>query len=123
MTKIKMYCIFAQESLDKIKGVRGKMASMAGHGYLHAFWDAEKRYPRLAKAYFETDHAYKITLVVPTVADLEELHEKYRNICGVSLVEDAGFTVFKEPTVTCLGLGPISEDLIGDDLRAIKTLT
>lgn len=118
-----MYCIFAQESLDKIKGVRGKMASMAGHGYLHAFWDAEKRYPRLAKAYFETDHAYKITLVVPTVADLEELHEKYRNICGVSLVEDAGFTVFKEPTVTCLGLGPISEDLIGDDLRAIKTLT
>ena len=58
MTKIKMYCIFAQESLDKIKGVRGKMASMAGHGYLHAFWDAEKRYPRLAKAYFETDHAW-----------------------------------------------------------------
>ena len=62
--KIKMYCIFAKESLDKMKGIRGKMMSQAGHGYLHAFWDAEKRYPRLAKAYFETDHAYKITLVV-----------------------------------------------------------
>lgn len=108
--------------MDKINGVRGKMLTQAGHAYLHAAWDAQDRFPDMLKAYRDSGHAYKITLVVPTVADLEELHEAYRDRCGVSLVKDAGFTVFKDadgnplPTVTCLGIGPIPEDQIGDDL-------
>lgn len=124
-----MYCIFAKESLDKMKGIRGKMITQGGHGYLHAYWDAVDRFPHHAQAYRDTSHAYKITLVVPVVADLEVLLESYQTVCGVSLVRDAGFTVFKNedgspcPTVTCLGIGPIPEGLIGDDLKALKTLT
>ena len=38
--KHKMYCIFAKESIAKMNGIRGKMATQAGHAYLHAFWDA-----------------------------------------------------------------------------------
>ena len=38
---IKMYCIFSRESLEAMKGVRGKMAAQAGHAYLHAFWNAD----------------------------------------------------------------------------------
>ncbi len=121
--KVKMYCVYAKESIDKMKGVRGKLASMAGHGYLHAYWDAEARHRALAEAYRNGDHAYKITLVVDTVAELEVLRDAYQDVCGVSLVKDKGFTVFTEPTVCCLGIGPISEDLIGDDLKSIKTLT
>ena len=121
--KVKMYCIFAKESLDKMKGIRGKMITQGGHGYLHAFWDAERRFPEDAQAYRDTSHAYKITLVVPTVEDLRVFEEKYRSVCGLSLVQDAGYTVFDEPTVTCLGLGPIRESLIGDDIKALKTLT
>ena len=127
--KIKMYCIFAKESLDKMGGVRGKMATQAGHGYLHSYWDAEKRFPDAAQAYKNTSHAYKITLVVPTVDELKSLEKSYREVCGVSLVTDAGFTVFKNddgtprPTTTCLGIGPIFENDIGDDLKALKTLT
>lgn len=136
--KIKMYCIFARESLDKINGVRGKMATQAGHAYLHAFWDAMKVHwdeeagcfvysnnPAMEQAsdYQNSSHAYKITLVVDTVEELKELQEKYKDICGTSLVTDAGFTVFKEPTTTCLGLGPISEDNIGEDIKSLKTLT
>ncbi len=121
--KVKMYCVFAKESLDKMKGIRGKMMTQAGHGYLHAYWDAEARHRALAEAYRTTDHAYKITLVVDTVEELEVLQARYHDVCGVSLVKDAGFTVFTEPTVTCLGIGPISEDLIGDDLKSLKTLT
>lgn len=123
MEKIKLYCVYAQESIDKMKGVRGKFASMAGHGYLHAFWDSQDRFPALAKAYRDTTHAYKITLVVPTVAELLTLEAAYRDKCGVSLVTDAGFTVFEGPTTTCLGIGPLPESLIGDDLKALKTLT
>jgi peptidyl-tRNA hydrolase len=123
--KLKMYCIFAKESVDKMKGNRGKLASMAGHAYLHAYWNAvslevSSDWNLQAIQYKNSDHAYKITLIVDTVAELEVIQEAYKNVCGVSLVKDAGFTVFNEPTVTCLGLGPIREDLIGEDLKALK---
>lgn len=141
--KTKMYCIFANESVKKMNGVRGKLASMSGHAYLHAFWDANyapnvepftteevliaKRKVDQAQAYYNSERAYKITLRVDTVEELKALQEKYKDICGTSLVTDAGFTVFKDengnpqPTVTCLGIGPISEDNIGDDLKSLKT--
>ena len=122
--KHKMYCIFAKESVDKIGGVRGKMCTQAGHAYLHAYWDSlnpEKCFIDQVRAYMTSDRAYKITLIVDTVDELTAIQEKYKNICGTHLVTDAGFTVFTEPTTTCLGLGPISEDMIGDDLKAIKT--
>lgn len=130
--KYKMYCIFANESVKKMNGVRGKLASMSGHAYLHAFWDAipgpDKPYTieekfRQAIEYQSSNHAYKITLIVDTVDELNALQKKYKDICGTSLVTDAGYTVFDGPTTTCLGLGPISEDNIGDDLRALKIFT
>ncbi len=136
--KHKMYCVFAKESIDKMKGNRGKLAAQAGHAYLHAFWDANyahnvepfnmeevliaKRKVDQAHAYYDSERAYKICLVVDTVAELETLHNAYKDVCGVSLVKDAGFTVFDEPTVTCLGIGPISEENIGDDIKALKVL-
>jgi len=134
-----MYCIFALESVKKMNGIRGKMCTQAGHAYLHAFWDANyaanvepftteevliaKRKVDQAQAYYNSDRAYKITLIVDTVDELKTLQEKYKNICGTSLVTDAGFTVFDEPTTTCLGLGPIAEDKVGPDLRSLKTFT
>lgn len=130
--KYKMYCIFAMESVQKMNGVRGKLATQAGHAYLHAFWDAmndedyykKKKIQAIAYETGEGDgRAYKITLVVDTVEELRTLQDKYKDICGTSLVTDAGFTVFNEPTTTCLGIGPISEDNIGDDLKSLKTFT
>jgi peptidyl-tRNA hydrolase len=129
MGKIKLYCVMAKESIDKMKGIRGKMITQGGHAYLHTVWDAQKRFPEMVEAYRDSGHAFKITLVVPTVADLETLYEAYRDKCGVSLVKDAGFTVFKDedgnpqPTITCLGIGPIREDDVGEDLSSIKTFT
>lgn len=129
--KVKMYCIFARESLDKINGIRGKLATQAGHAYLHAYWDAcsdmaaDGNRPKFTQAltYQGSERAYKITLVVDTVDELKALQEAYKDVCGTSLVTDAGFTVFKEPTTTCLGIGPIFETNIGEDLKALKTLT
>lgn len=131
--KYKMYAIFAKESVQKMNGIRGKMCTQAGHAYLHAYWDAVKptfnlfkmaRKLKQAIAYkyrFGAAHAYKITLVVDTVEELKALQEKYKDVCGTSLVTDAGFTVFTEPTTTCLGIGPIGENNIGDDIKALKT--
>jgi peptidyl-tRNA hydrolase len=121
--KVKMYCIFAMESVKKMGGIRGKLGTQAGHAYLHAFWNAMDNHPEFAKAYRDTSHAYKITLVVDTVEELLKLRDAYKDKTGVSLVKDAGFTVFNEPTVTCLGIGPLPDTLKGEDLAAIKTLT
>lgn len=117
-----------------MNGIRGKMCTQAGHAYLHAFWDAERRfrsyYGGIGGDYIsDVDHyknsarAYKITLIVDTVDELKDLQEKYKDVCGTSLVTDAAFTVFTEPTTTCLGLGPIAEENIGDDIKSLKTFT
>lgn len=116
----KMYTIMCKTAVTKMNGIRGKMITQGGHAYLHAFWDAEKRFPAAARGYQNSQHARKITLVVDTQQQLEALLGAYKDVCGVSLVEDAGFTVFKEPTVTCLGIGPIHEDQVQDDLRTLK---
>ena len=119
--KVKMYCIFALESVKKMNGIRGKMCTQAGHAYLHTFMNAMIETPELAQAYLDSGHAFKITLIVDTVDDLKQLQEAYKDVCATQLITDRGFTVFKEPTTTCLGIGPLSEDMIGDDLKAIKT--
>lgn len=146
--KIKMYCIFARESLAKMNGNRGKMAAQAGHAYLHSYWDAEDRfgedayphnygsmaefplgsghriykYQNTVKQYRKGPRAYKICLVVDTVDELKKLEAEYRDICGVSLVTDAGFTVFEEPTTTCLGIGPLADSEKTESLSKLKTL-
>ena len=125
---IKMYCIFAKESVKKMNGNRGKLASMAGHAYLHAYWDAVEHNWRgdgwegflHAAAYKNSGKAYKITLCVDTVDELKSIQETYKMVCGTSLVTDAGLTVFGEPTTVCLGLGPIDESNIGEDLKSLK---
>lgn len=121
--KHKMYCVFAKESVQKMNGIRGKMCTQAGHAYLHTFMNAMMETPDLAEAYLNSGHSFKITLVVDTVDDLLQLQAAYKDICATQLITDAGFTVFSEPTTTCLGIGPLSEDMIGEDLRAIKTFT
>lgn len=137
MTKCVMYCIFAMESIKKINGSRGKLASMAGHAYLHAYWDSEARLTFQTNAtdwsnsydygnsvtYRRGERAYKITLVVDTVEELKAIQEEYKSICGVSLVTDAAFTVFDEPTTVCLGLGPILEREVTDTIKQLKVLT
>ena len=103
-----------------MNGIRGKMATQAGHAYLHTFMNAMAETPELAAAYLDSDHAYKITLIVDTVEQLRELQEAYKDVCATRLITDKGFTVFTEPTTTCLGIGPLGEDMIGEDLKALK---
>ena len=119
--KVKMYCIFAREAVVKMNGIRGKMCTQAGHAYVHALLAASDQFPQLFQAYLASDHAYKITLIVDTVDQLRAIQAAYQDRCATKLVTDRGFTVFSEPTTTCLGLGPITEDLIGEDLKSIKT--
>lgn len=117
---MKFYTIFAKPSVLLMKNIRGKIVTQGQHACLHAIWDAEKRFPHFVEAYKNSERAFKINLIVPSVDDLIKLRDTYQSITGCSLVTDAGFTVFDEPTTTCLGIGPIPLDLIGDDLKSLK---
>jgi len=135
---MRMYCIVSREALKAMNGNRGKLAAQAGHAYLHAYWDAENYLDRpvtevsmaewsarkdLLVAYRTGGKATKVCLVVETTEQLRELEAAYRPVCGVSLVTDAGLTCFDGvPTVTCLGIGPIRDEDVGDDLKALKVL-
>jgi peptidyl-tRNA hydrolase len=119
---IKMYCIFNPEAVKLMGGNRGKCAAQAGHAYLHAWWDAQVRsqfadselsfeYVRdTLIPYYENNDARKIGLIGESEEQLRELEAYYKDKCGVSLVEDCGYTIFEQPTITCLGIGPIEDD-------------
>lgn len=57
----------------------------------------------------------KIILAVYSEQELLEVYEKANNAkLPCSLIKDAGFTVFGEPTYTCVGIGPcLPEELVG----------
>lgn len=120
---MKIYCIISKESLSRMKGIRGKMMAQAGHAFLHSFWDSEEKFPDYASAYRNNDHARKITLVTNTDTEMMDILNRYESVCGTTKVVDAGFTVFAEPTLTCVGIGPLSDDMVGDDIKALKLLT
>ena len=116
MSDLRMYCIFSKESIKKMGGNRGKLSSMAGHAYLHAYWDSEKRFPN-GEDYWGTiylepykyrynGNAKKITLVVDTDAELDAIYAQYKERVGATRVVDSGLTVFDGPTLACIGLGP-----------------
>ncbi len=121
----KLYAIVLGPSIKAMKGNRGRMIVQAAHGFVHALWDAEKRFPDAYKAYRQQT-AFKIALVAETAEYIRELHQSYQPVCGVSLVEETGSTLSGEikteyAMLTCLGLGPIHVDDIKGDLLSLKS--
>ena len=123
----KMYCIVSEEALrqtvdEKGNFVLGKFGTQNGHAYLHAWWDSFDRFPEDAMAYKNSPHAFKITTKVARTDELRAFADRYRDICGVTVVTDAGFTVYNGATTTCVCIGPIHTDKIGQDIKDLKLL-
>lgn len=122
-----MYAVFSPAAVKAMKGNRGKLAAQAGHAYLHAWWDAHTRHPELAAAYRKGPRAFKIALMPKDEDGTDEawfdrLLEAYRDKTGVTKVIDAGFTVFEGPTLTCIGIGPISAEDREEVLAGLRPL-
>lgn len=120
--RLKMYCVVSREALKLMNGNRGKLATQAGHAYLHAFLNGNVIWDKRAEQYIASGRSFKITLAVDTTEELHELYRHYKGMAGTALIEDAGFTVFTEPTVTCLGIGPIFESQRCEKLSSLKPL-
>lgn len=108
------YCLVSKVALDLMGGNRGKFGAQAAHGYQITEWDSAERFPLYSNHYRKSLSAAKSTLVVKDENELREFEAIYKNICGVALIKDAAHTVFKEPVVTVLGIGPIRKDKYGD---------
>lgn len=87
----------------------GKMAVQAGHAFLSAWRKAVNRHYDNAMDYAD-GLQIKIVLIAPDLTALERIKEKaeQRSVPAV-LITDAARTVLPEPTVTVLGLGPMSK--------------
>lgn len=121
-SRLKMVCVMSEEAVRAMKGSRGKLGAMAGHAFLHAWWDADERFPDDAMAYRNSEKAFKVVLSCPNIDHLRALEESYSKTCGVSIVVDAGITVFDGPTTVCIGIGPIRDEDCGEDLNGLKVL-
>ncbi len=135
MSELRLYAVINKEALAACEAVgnRGKMMAQAGHAFLHAWWDADTREARLgvennpyrARTYRYSQLAMKVLLKGDNTAQLQawydELKDNDKGI-GVTLVTDAARTIFNEPTVTFLGIGPITKEEAPDWLQALKPL-
>lgn len=123
MSTMCLYAITSKEALNLMNGNRGKLSAQTGHAYLHSVWNSDEAYPENVSAYRE-GLARKVTLVVETNEDLiryRDLIEDLR-ICATTTVVDAGLTVFKAPTMTCIGVGPVDRDLLPEWFKRIPVL-
>ena len=89
-----------------LKLPKGKLAAQAAHASLEAAFNSDKE---IVKEWRD-EGAEKVVL---KVKDLDELI-KYRDLCKseklkTALIKDAGRTVLKPGTITCLGIGPDKE--------------
>ncbi len=102
MSELRMVAIFRADLEMPV----GKLAVQAGHAFLTAF---RKAPPELQEAYDFCVQA-KLALIAPDLVALNEIVRKAteRNV-PYALITDAGRTVFPEPTVTVLGLGPMTK--------------
>ena len=92
-----------------LKMDKGKMAAQCAHAAVEAVLQSDKKV-------VDAWHAEGMKKIVLKVANVEELmtyHKlaKKQRLVSV-IITDAGKTFFKEPTQTCVGIGPAAEATI-----------
>lgn len=105
----------------------GKLAAQVSHASMSSFLQGmeihKKPHSSWHKLELDLDRSRfewitgSYAKVILKCKDLEELLELYERCSRndkipCSLITDDGRTVFKEPTVTCLGIGPLPESII-----------
>lgn len=99
---------------------KGKMASQAGHAVLEAFLssDLERR-----QAWMKHHAQAKICVGVESEQELFNIRaEALRAGLNVGMIQDEGRTEFKEPTWTCLAIGPDVNERIDEITGHLKLL-
>lgn len=119
---LKLYAIVYAPALKQMGGNRGKFGAMLGHAYVHAMWDADVRHPARAHGYKTSGMAKKVVLACDDEELMRTLAADYQAVCGTTVVEDAGLTVFKGKTFVAVGIGPLAAHECDERLKGLKPL-
>lgn len=99
---------------------KGKMCAQAAHASMKVFFDrlystdkgwAFDSISEAADVWIKGNFK-KIVLYVNSEAELLDLFKKVDGVLPCSLILDAGLTEFKEPTHTCIAIGPDTNENI-----------
>lgn len=98
---------------------KGKLAVQVAHASL----DSYKKSPPGIREPWESEGSKKVVAQVDSLKELLDLQKKAR-LLGLpfSLIRDAGRTHLKPGTITCLGIGPASEEAIDKVTGRLKIL-
>lgn len=113
-----MYAIVSAEAVKASNGARGKMAAQVGHAFCKALFDAMERFPNRVRDY--TTESSPKSVLIASEAELFKLYDLYQDQFGIALIKDAARTVFPEPIITALGIGPILKSEREDILKNLK---
>jgi len=104
---------------NDLKMDKGKMSVQVAHASVDAVLNSNRN---KVDAWLD-DGAKKVALKVATVAELIK-YKKLADKQGLitALIKDAGKTFFKEPTITCLAIGPDDDDLIDAVTKDLKMM-
>jgi PTH2 family peptidyl-tRNA hydrolase len=95
-----------------IKMGRGKLAVQVAHAAVECAMESAVRNSKKVEEW-RRDGAKKIVVKADSLEDLFLLQESARKAKIVNyLVCDRGLTEFKEPTITCLGMGPDKDEVL-----------
>ena len=92
-----------------LKLSKGKMAAQVAHASLEAYKKAERQ----DIEEWESSGSKKIVLKVADEKELMEIYQKLKEArLKPSLIKDAGLTEIPSGTTTCLGVGPVKEEVV-----------
>lgn len=92
---------------------KGKMAAQAAHASVAALIESEKEGRREIVDRWKNEGMKKVVLKVRNAQELKEYKDMAREKGLVAvMITDAGHTVVKPGTITCLGIGPDEESKI-----------
>lgn len=102
-----------------LKMDKGKLAVQVGHACVDCVLNSNKN----KVALWSDEGGKKVVLKVSGLAELKKFKKLAVKAGLVScVIKDAGKTVFKKPTVTCLGIGPDKEGRIDEITKDLKIL-
>jgi len=122
--KIKQAIVVRNDLRSKLR--HGKLASQVSHASMAAFLDGMKIEPKHSSCFhlltLEMEHARtewisnSFTKIILRCDDEDSIlrlnDECIKGRYPHALITDAGRTVFQEPTITCLGIGPLPEEIL-----------
>jgi len=104
---------------EDLKMDKGKMAVQAAHASVEAVLKSDKK----LVAKWRSEGMTKVALKVSGLKELFKFKQMAEDSgMATALITDAARTFFKEPTTTCLGIGPDEDERIDELCGKLKLM-